>query len=197
MDLRLHKIKVVVVGDAATGKTSLLMALNGSQISDVYTPGVLSEYEQTLDCAGISITLTIVDTRGSEDYDRSRPLLYDNADCFLLVFSVIQPNSLTNMRNRWLPEVRHFAGLERHPKHILIGNKVDLRNDPGILARLNDKGYGPVSYEDGMKYSNEELFTDHFIETSALTGQGLSDFWNIIVTVCSQKKRQGKNCVLL
>ena len=44
-----------------------------------------------------------------EDYDRLRPLSYPGTDVFLLCFSVDSADSLDNIEEKWLPELRHHA----------------------------------------------------------------------------------------
>ncbi len=50
-----------------------------------------------------------------EDYDRLRPLAYPQTDVFLVCFSVACPTSLENVREKWLPEVRHHMGPDCPP----------------------------------------------------------------------------------
>jgi small GTP-binding protein len=57
----------------------------------------------------IHIELVLRDTAGQEDYDRLRPLAYPNTDIVLFSFSIDQPDSLDNVEERWVPEIRHFC----------------------------------------------------------------------------------------
>jgi len=43
-----------------------------------------------------NITLGLWDTAGQEEYERLRPLSYQNTNIFLIVLSVISKNSLEN-----------------------------------------------------------------------------------------------------
>lgn len=54
-------------------------------------------------------TLGLFDTAGQEDYDRLRPLSYPQTDVFLICFSVNSPPSFENVKEKWLPEVRHHC----------------------------------------------------------------------------------------
>jgi GTPase SAR1 family protein len=38
---------------------------------------------------------------GQEEYDRLRPLLYQDADLFLLAFSISDVVSFENVKNKW------------------------------------------------------------------------------------------------
>ena len=58
-------------------------------------------------CIFILLSWGLFDTAGQEDYDRLRPLSYPQTDVFLVCFSVIAPHSFENVREKWVPEIRH------------------------------------------------------------------------------------------
>jgi GTPase SAR1 family protein len=41
------------------------------------------------------------DTAGPEDYGRLRPVSYPETDCFLICFSIAQPEGLERIRTKW------------------------------------------------------------------------------------------------
>jgi GTPase SAR1 family protein len=45
---------------------------------------------------------------GQEDFDQLRPLSYSNTDVFLVTFSLVSRTSLENVREKWVPELRHY-----------------------------------------------------------------------------------------
>ena len=45
-------------------------------------------------------TLGLFDTAGQEDYDRLRPLSYPQTDVFLVCFSVMNPSSFENVKEK-------------------------------------------------------------------------------------------------
>eukprot|EP01102_Stenamoeba_stenopodia_P022446 TRINITY_DN934_c0_g1_i2.p1 TRINITY_DN934_c0_g1~~TRINITY_DN934_c0_g1_i2.p1 ORF type:complete len:107 (-),score=22.82 TRINITY_DN934_c0_g1_i2:68-388(-) len=99
-----HALKLIIVGDAAIGKTSLLMSYcqnsfpqNVPTVFETFTSNVMFEGKTP-------INLAMYDTAGQEDYDRVRPLSYKNADVVLLGFSLISPSSFENV-TQWLVEV--------------------------------------------------------------------------------------------
>lgn len=61
---------------------------------------------------------------------------------------------------------------------VLVGNKVDLRENPDMLAKLRERGEAPVSYEEGKALANEIDAVGYF-ENSALTQQGFVTFISI------------------
>ena len=62
---------------------------------------------------------------GQEDYDRLRPLSYPQTDVFLIAFSVDRKVSYENVRDKWLPEIKHHCP---NTPWILLGLKADLRS---------------------------------------------------------------------
>ena len=81
-------IKVVVVGDGATGKTSLLIRAVTGTFPYEYVPTVFDNYTSTVGWYGTR-NVAFWDTAGPEDYDRLRPLSYPCTNVFLLCFSVV------------------------------------------------------------------------------------------------------------
>lgn len=68
--------------------------------------------------------LSLFDTAGQEEYDRLRPLTYDDVDVIILCYDVTMEDSFENVSIRWVPEVRHFCpGVPL----VLVGCKTDLR----------------------------------------------------------------------
>ena len=50
--------------------------------------------------AGEPHTLGLFDTAGQEDYDRPRPLSYPQTDVFLVCFSIVNPASYENAKEK-------------------------------------------------------------------------------------------------
>lgn len=61
---------------------------------------VFDNYAVTVMIGGEPYTLGLFDTAGQEDYDRLRPLSYPQTDVFLVCFSVNQPSSFENVREK-------------------------------------------------------------------------------------------------
>ena len=72
----------------------------------------------------LQVELALWDTAGQEDYDRLRPLSYPDTDVILMCFSIDSPDSLQNIPEKWVPEVKHFCP---NVPIVLVGNKKDLR----------------------------------------------------------------------
>eukprot|EP00621_Florenciella_sp_RCC1693_P011419 CAMPEP_0182523266 /NCGR_PEP_ID=MMETSP1323-20130603/915_1 /TAXON_ID=236787 /ORGANISM="Florenciella parvula, Strain RCC1693" /LENGTH=179 /DNA_ID=CAMNT_0024731587 /DNA_START=73 /DNA_END=611 /DNA_ORIENTATION=+ len=115
-------MKVVVVGDGAVGKTCLLLSYTANQYPQDYVPTIFDTYSVNTCVDDKLITLSLWDTAGQEDYDKLRPLSYPLTDCFILCFSVLNPESLQNAKSKWLPELeKHSPGTPV----VLVGTKID------------------------------------------------------------------------
>ena len=118
---------------------------------------------------GKTINLGLWDTAGQEDYDRLRPLSYPQTDVFLLAYSIVNPSSFENVRAKWYPEVSHHCP---NVPLVLVGTKVDLREDGPTVEKLASKKQAPVTYETALALS-QEIGAHKVMECSALTQQGL------------------------
>ena len=61
---------------------------------------VFDNYAVTVMIAGEPHTLGLFDTAGQEDYDRLRPLSYPQTDVFLVCFSIVNPASFENTKEK-------------------------------------------------------------------------------------------------
>jgi small GTP-binding protein len=126
---------------------------------------------------------------GQEDYDRLRPLSYPQTDVFLICFSIISPSSFENVKNKWYPEIQHHApGVQ----FILVGTKLDLRDDEETCERLREKRLAPVTLDQGEALASE-LGAHKYLECSALSQKGLKQvFDEAIRCVLTQQEKPAK-----
>ncbi len=118
--------KLVIVGDGMVGKTALLQSFVNGAFHNTYTPTVFETTAVDIDLAdGRSVTLSLWDTGGQEEFDQIRQLAYPGANVILLCYAVDSETSLLNVVHTWSKEVRHFC--PRVPI-ILVGCKCDLRS---------------------------------------------------------------------
>lgn len=111
-------------------------------------------------------------------------------DVFLAMFSVVSPNSYENVRNRWIPELKHHCP---DATIVLVGTKKDLREDADVLERLQERNLSPKTTDDGLALA-KEVGAYAYLECSALTQEGLQDVFHTAVrsVIGSQAAKQTK-----
>jgi len=169
-------IKVVFVGDLGCGKTSLGLTYTTKEFPEVYTPTIFDNCETELEYNGHTITLGLWDAVRDPN-SRLRALCYPETDVFLLIFSVDSPPSYDNILTAWFPEVEHHAP---DAKRIVVGTKIDLRNDEDTLARLQENGLAVITEEEGESLA-EKVKAIGYLECSALTREGVDNIFDQIV----------------
>ncbi|KAK4687413.1 hypothetical protein P7C73_g2706, partial [Tremellales sp. Uapishka_1] len=213
-----RNIKCVVVGDGAVGKTCLLISYTTNAFPGEYVPTVFDNYSSQVIVDGMTVSLGLWDTAGQEDYDRLRPLSYPQTDVFLLCFSVVSPASFENVRTKWWPEIQHHSP---STPIILVGTKLDLREDHMTIDKLRERRQAPIGYGQGSAMAGDikaakvsisvtpatyRLFVashPKYLECSALTQKGLKTvFDEAIRTVLNPNRRAGKakksgNCLVM
>ncbi|KAI9098102.1 P-loop containing nucleoside triphosphate hydrolase protein [Phlyctochytrium arcticum] len=189
--LRRSRKKLVIVGDGACGKTSLLMVQSGEPFPEAYVPTIFENYISRV-CVSKErmYELSLWDTAGQEDYDRLRPLSYPDTDVVLLAFDVTNRDSFDAIREKWHPETNHF--LHNVPR-ILVGTKTDLRHHPGRLEDLKRLGLVPITFEEGLKLANEIGATKYF-ETSAKSFDGVHELFVAAAKLANKPKRKVRSC---
>jgi len=170
----MQAIKCVVVGDGAVGKTCMLMSFSNNTFPQEYVPTVFDNYNTAIMVDDVPYNLGLWDTAGQEEYDRLRALCYPQTDVFLICFSVISPSSFENIKIRWFPELQHHCP---ETPCLLVGTKVDLREDPSIMESLRSQGLSAITKEEGDAM-NKEIGGQGYVECSALTQKGLKQVFD-------------------
>jgi len=186
-------IKLVVIGDGAVGKTCLLISYANNRFPEDYIPTVFDNYVVNLTAGNTTIELGLWDTAGQEEYDRLRPLSYANANVFLVCFSVVNPVSFENVTAKWYPEVIHFCP---EVPQLLVGTKLDLRNDDAVLEKLKGQGLSPISTEQGHELA-KKIKAVKYLECSAKTSQNLKMVFDEAVKAVLFAPKRKKRCIMM
>ncbi|KAK9532606.1 hypothetical protein VZT92_009982 [Zoarces viviparus] len=193
------ELKIVIVGDGGCGKTSLLLVYAKGDFPEKYAPSVFEKYVTTISLGRKEIKLNLYDTAGQEDYDRLRPLSYQEADLVLVCFDVTNPTSHENVLIKWHPEVKHFC---RDTPVILIGCKTDLRKDKECARKLKATNQAPITYTQGEE-TRQQMNAELYLECSAKYQENVEDLFREATkrTLAFNRKRKNykrkKQCVVL
>lgn len=89
---------------------------------------------------------------------------------------------------QWYPEIKHHSP---GTPIILVGTKVDLKDDPEVREQLRQRGMAPVLYENVVKFKEEKLTKNgittkepafpmikKYVECSALSQRGLKQVFD-------------------
>ncbi|XP_074658421.1 ras-related C3 botulinum toxin substrate 1-like [Tubulanus polymorphus] len=191
-----HPIKCVVVGDGTVGKTCMLISYTTDSFPEEYVPTVFDNYTASMMVDGIAVNLGLWDTAGQEDYDRLRPLSYPQTDVFLICYSVVSPSSFENVTTKWFPEIKHHCP---EAPIILVGTKIDLREDKKAISQLAGQGLSAIKREQGIKLASK-IRANKYMECSALTQRGLKQVFDEAVRAVLHPQPSpgtGKKCVVL
>jgi len=193
----------VFIGDGAVGKTSLIISYTTDSYPDEYVPTAIDTYKAVVHVDGEAVTFEMCDTAGQDDFDTLRPLVYPNVDVFVLCFSVVAPSSFTNIKEKWVPEIRGSCG--KVPV-VLVGTQSDLREDAKTLVQLSQYKEHPVPEADAKKLA-ASIGCIAYVESSSLTQKNLKDVFDYAIMAGlkyrnkkeakGKKKARKKVCTIL
>ncbi|CAM4855001.1 unnamed protein product [Rotaria socialis] len=152
--------KVVFCGDAAVGKSTLIMRLcKGKFVSNINSTLGVDFQNKQLELDSKRIAVQLWDTAGQERFRSVTKSYFRGCDGVILVYDSTYERSFLNVRE-WIDTIT-----ESTPKKVsimLVANKIDLRN------QMRAEGRRVVEYDDGAKLAKE--YQALFIETSAKDG---------------------------
>ncbi|KAJ2784626.1 GTP-binding protein Rho1 [Coemansia javaensis] len=184
----LIKRKAVVVGDGGCGKTCLLHVYREGQFppDDQYIPTIFEEWVSEVRVGDRVVELALWDTAGQEDYDNVRYPCYNGASVVIICFSVDSPDSLENVREKWIGEVLEYA---RSAPILLVALKEDLRRSPEIIQQLQRDGQTPTTREDALRVASD-IGAHLYLECSAKENRGVREIFSAAVS-CTLKPQKG------
>ncbi|XP_077103024.1 rho-related GTP-binding protein RhoU isoform X1 [Siphateles boraxobius] len=169
-----RRVKCVLVGDGAVGKTSLIVSYTTNGYPTEHIPTAFDNFTARVVVDGRQVQLQLCDMAGQDEFDRLRPLCYRDADVFLLCYSVVLPSSFRSVTDRWAPEVHRLCpGVPI----ILVGTQCDLQEDVQVLIRLAGVQEKPVS-GDEARLCARSIGAETFAECSALTQKNLKEVFD-------------------
>ena len=185
--------KIVILGDGACGKTSLLNVFTRGYFPQVYEPTVFENYVHDIFIDGQSVQLSLWDTAGQEEFDRLRSLSYSDTHCIMLCFSVDSPDSLENVQSKWVGEIAdHCEGV----KLVLVALKCDLRNNEDMEDQQQSNPYSSqkrlITYEEGLAVA-KKVGALRYLECSAKKNKGVNEAFSEAARCALNAKPKGAN----
>jgi len=182
-----YVIKFVIVGDAAVGKSSLLVRLTDQRFLNNPDPTLGVEFGSKLihvEEADKTVKLQCWDTAGSETFRSISRSYYRGAAGALIVYDASSRPSFESTR-MWLNDVREYA--DSNLSCILVGNKIDLCEE-GEESRSS--AVRQITADEAQKWADEEgLF---FTEASAKSGVNVDWAFEIVCRDIVRKIAQGQ-----
>ncbi|TFF85226.1 MAG: GTP-binding protein [Promethearchaeota archaeon] len=160
-----YVLKLVLLGEAAVGKTSLVYRFVQDTFRDSYksTLGVnLLKKDLRLDNWG-EISAQIWDLGGQESFRSLRKLYLEGANGALVIYDVTNRKTFEKLDD-WL---KSFTEARGEQPLLLIGNKADL------------KGKIEIEEKEGRNYAEKNNMA--FLLTSAKTGMNVEDAFKDLI----------------
>ena len=175
------KLKVVVAGDAAVGKTCLISRM----LRDIFDEDTQSSISIAINpvtaiVEGQEFKYSLWDTAGQEKYRTLSPIYFREAIIGIIVYDITSKISFEKVEDWYSAMISYLLpGYEV----ILIGNKSDLENDRQVSLQMGSQ-------------LSEKLKTTNFLEVSAKTGQNIVQLKQLIdrtVFKCMNSQNKSKN----
>ncbi|GAA6019512.1 hypothetical protein JCM10207_003727 [Rhodosporidiobolus poonsookiae] len=157
--------KLVLLGESAVGKSSLVLQFVKGQFDDYRESTIGAAFlTQTVPVQGGNfIKFEIWDTAGQERYKSLAPMYYRSAHAAVVVYDITSAASLLKART-WIAELQRQA--DPSITVCLVGNKLDLADQRQVTT------------EEAQKFADDEGLM--FAEVSAKTAEGVEGVFKAI-----------------
>jgi len=197
--VQVRQFKTVIVGDGAIGKTCMTSRFTDNVIDWNTDP----EYEPTtfanfvLDwqpndsviadvLQGSSVEVEFWDTAGQEAFSQLRQLSYPGSGLFILGYSCVSATSLSNIKEKWLPEVEGVVlSNDGTPWTVLVGAKKDLKHLADFKANAVSKAEGEAM----AKAINACAFVETSAKMADMEQSGINELRRTMCALALMKQR--------
>ncbi|CAF1256146.1 unnamed protein product [Rotaria sordida] len=165
-----HLLKLLLIGDADVGKSSLLFRFADDTFNESYLATIGVDFEtRTMNHNGKTVKFQIWDTSGQERFRTITSSYYRGAHGIIIVYDVTNAKSFENIK-MWLQIIDRNAN--QNVKKLLVGNKSDLTSNR-IVDHTKAK-----KFADSLSIS--------YVETSAKNSTNVEQiFKNTIIDILS------------
>ena len=154
-----YSFKYIIIGDAAVGKSNLLIRYVYGEFSEDYQNTLGVEFGvKNINIQNKICRIQIWDTAGQETFKSITKGYYKNSVCAIIVYDITRRDSFNNI-NTWINDCKTICS--KTVSMVLVGAKSDLEINRQV-----------------MKEEGEELAEKNgipFYETSAKTGENVND----------------------
>lgn len=159
-----YMFKVLLLGDAGVGKTSLMWRFSDDVFNQTYISTIGIDLKlRTIDVEGKKVRLQVWDTAGQERFHAISVSYYRTAVGIMLVYDITRRRSFENIA-KWLRNIDEHA--QEDVVKLLIGNKCDMQQ-PRDVKR-----------EEGEMLADE--YDMSFFETSAKENESIDEAFECI-----------------
>jgi len=160
-----YMFKVLLLGDAGVGKTSLMWRFSDDVFNHTYISTIGIDFKlRTIDVQGQKVRLQVWDTAGQERFHAISVSYYRTAAGIMLVYDITRRCSFENIA-KWLRKIDEHA--KEDVIKLLIGNKCDMEQPRAVMR------------EEGEKLADE--YDMPFFETSAKENESIKEAFECIV----------------
>lgn len=163
---KICQFKVVLLGESAVGKSSLVLRFVKREFHEYQESTIGAAFlTQTVQIDDTTVKFEIWDTAGQERYHSLAPMYYRGAQAALIVYDITSKDSFIKAQN-WVRELQRQANT--NIVITLVGNKLDLASKRAV------------------ENNEAKLFADEnnllFMETSAKTAINVVEVFTAIAT---------------
>lgn len=156
--------KLIIIGDAAVGKTSLVKNFVKEEFKTDYLPTLgVNIYFKELKINDKNIELSIWDIAGQTGWELMHKSYFRGAEGAIVVFDLTRKKTLDNL-DGWMNKINEYIG--RDIPTVILGNKKDLK----VAIEVKQEHIKKII--EGRK--------TNYLETSAKTGENVEETFNMI-----------------
>eukprot|EP01122_Echinamoeba_exundans_P012334 TRINITY_DN5120_c0_g2_i1.p2 TRINITY_DN5120_c0_g2~~TRINITY_DN5120_c0_g2_i1.p2 ORF type:complete len:219 (-),score=45.86 TRINITY_DN5120_c0_g2_i1:1411-2067(-) len=175
---REYLVKVVLLGDSAVGKTSIMRRFVDNSYNDDFKPTIGVDFAtKQIEVDDAKVKLQIWDTAGQERYRSIAGTYYRGAAAALIIFDSTNKHSFESI-TRWVTEIQNASTDGREVILYIVANKTDLSD------------IRQVSRDDVRQFISSNNVRAEEAEVSAKENRGIAEVFEAIARKIAERGRQ-------